>query len=365
MMTGVSGLPKQIQVYINRANELEKADPLIAYFCKLYVVEEILEKGLHQTNEDIMKFAMGLLDDIENTKSGDDDSIAGIIKDKETSISYVLAFCNKIFANSLQQITNHKSSKSTAQSFLAFVNLIDLLKLWKEDYQYLVVNEEIPKKIKYAKFHAARIIKAIKKGEDPNDYDPPELDLSKELNKGGDNVGDNAGDDAGDNAGDNADVADDMIESRTSLDEPHFPESEKNPKTNKLGLPEPPKSKPSGQTKTDSDLVDNTPEDIPQFIDEEPETELPSVPSFIDDSPPPSSPQSPQPPKPKPKPRQQKTEKLQKQINVDEILESSEIYTKAQKHAKFAISAMNYEDKTTAVRELQNAILSLEQLRDD
>lgn len=56
--------------------------------------------------------------------------------------------------------------RQTADTFLAAGTFLELLQIWGP------LEPEIASKIKYAKFHALRIAKAIKAGEDPNQSNP-------------------------------------------------------------------------------------------------------------------------------------------------------------------------------------------------
>ena len=59
-----------------------------------------------------------------------------------------------------------KVTKQTADTFLAAAAFLELLQIWG------ALETEITQKIKFAKFHALRIVKAIKAGEDPNLSNP-------------------------------------------------------------------------------------------------------------------------------------------------------------------------------------------------
>ncbi|GMF51225.1 unnamed protein product [[Candida] boidinii] len=61
---------------------------------------------------------------------------------------------------------------------MASVVFMNLLKLWNP-----IFTEEIEMKIKYAKFHAARILKAYRSNQNPNDYIPPEEEQEEQEDK--------------------------------------------------------------------------------------------------------------------------------------------------------------------------------------
>lgn len=60
----------------------------------------------------------------------------------------------------------NKASRQTADTFQASATFLDLLQIWGQ------IDPDIVAKIKYAKYHALRIAKAIKAGEDPNLSNP-------------------------------------------------------------------------------------------------------------------------------------------------------------------------------------------------
>lgn len=291
---------------------------------------------------------MELLDDIENFKQvNQEDEIKDIINDKSSSILYIVGFGDKIFNNSLKQIKQHVSNKSTALSFLASVNFYELIKLWPDQDVYEM--NELMKKIRYAKFHAARILKSLRKGEDPNEYDPPEFELKDEPEvpfkpeeestpAGLPNMEDDDDDD--DNLGlpKVPQFIDDEPNKKQDQDQEPELSKEKSPSPS-FKLPEPPKSKPGAAIDVDPEPI--TPRESTPKVNEPSSSSSRSLsqPIIKDNS----------------------TKPVTK-FDVSQIIESGEIYNKAQKHAKFAISAMNYEDKETALKQLKEAIALLDQL---
>ncbi|KAH3684806.1 hypothetical protein WICPIJ_004221 [Wickerhamomyces pijperi] len=333
-----AALSKDIITYITRSNELETPEPLISYFCKLYAVEQILNLGLHTGDDSISTFAMVLLDSIESFKANPENSeLVEIINDKETSIAYVISFANSIFKNSLNQIVNQKSTKGTAMSLLTSTQFFKLLSLWSDRYEELEESEQLTKKVKYAKFHASRILKAFKNGENPNDYIPPVNDTET-----GDLLKEESFSPNVEQTGSNATAtpsAADISKSTESL-----PLVDK-PEVDELGLPSAPKS-----------IGDDKEDDIPLFVDEETQTDEPPV--FV-------LPSTPQEIKTSSEAMTHKTpEPEHHEIDVNQIIETGEVYAKATKHSKFAISAMNYEDTKTAIKELEAAISLLKTLKE-
>lgn len=72
----------------------------------------------------------------------------------------------------------NKASRQTADTFQASATFLDLLQIWGQ------MEPEIVAKSKYAKYHALRIAKAVKAGEDPNLSNPkiePEEEVLQQL----------------------------------------------------------------------------------------------------------------------------------------------------------------------------------------
>ncbi|KAK6815757.1 hypothetical protein PG987_016523 [Apiospora arundinis] len=129
-----------ITPFVVRATQLEKAKPVIAYWCEYWVVNQILAKQLHSTDDDCLQFTMALMDKLEQTKSeqaGNDailDDMAG--------------------------------KAQTAVTFEAAATFFHLVNIWGPP------DAETEQKIKFAKWNAARILRAIKEGKDPNESNP-------------------------------------------------------------------------------------------------------------------------------------------------------------------------------------------------
>ena len=80
--------------------------------------------------------------------------------------AYVEQFGNETFARADNAVRANKASRQTADTFQASATFLDLLQIWG------AIDPEIVAKIKFAKYHALRIAKAVKAGEDPNLSNP-------------------------------------------------------------------------------------------------------------------------------------------------------------------------------------------------
>lgn len=84
-------------------------------------------------------------------------------------------FALETFQRADNAVKVNKASRQTADTYQASATFLELLEIWG------ALDVEIQKKVKYAKYHALRIAKALKAGEDPNLSNPqpePEADES-------------------------------------------------------------------------------------------------------------------------------------------------------------------------------------------
>ncbi|KAK9477596.1 Vta1 like-domain-containing protein [Lipomyces japonicus] len=291
---------KFISTYIARARELERADPVISYYCKYYAIEEALAAKVHQTDPIAAEYVTNLLDvveqDKENLKEHD------TITDEVVGQAYVEKFATRVFANADKDIQNKTTTKATALNLLAAASFLELLKLFGQPD--LVIRDQI----KYAKYHAARIIKAITAGKDPNDYDPrpPSPQPSQEQQE---------------------------IESDNVL-------AVTNEQVKNLSVDEQPQFSPSSPRAASSQISPSAPASSSAENIYRQHAATPSAPFSVD----------------APLQGYHHEQKHVSKQDVQQIMDEAERFSLAQKHSKYAISALNYEDVDTAVKELRTAL---------
>ncbi|ANB15449.1 Vta1p [Sugiyamaella lignohabitans] len=344
---------KFIQSLMSRAAELATHDPIMSYYCKLHAVQQILATNLHLEDSEVENFATALLDNIEAVKSSASENTAAVINDDVTGEVYVENFALKIFDKADKDVRNKTTVKTTASTFLAAATFLDILKVFQSP-----LDTEIAGKIKYAKYHATRIIKAFKAGEDPNEYDAPEDvdETQQELSAGLEDQ-----DNLPTRSEETVSNEPEFGEQTNSTDEP----LDLGPQS--LDLPSAPPVLPSAPPGIPA--RPNLPS-APVSFSSGTSAVLPSAPSSrpIEAVPNPTPSPPPQPPVPSgptvhpPGPANNSTShgpSLSK-ADVQKILDQTEIVSSAQKHAKFAISALNYDDTATAIKELRTALDLLE-----
>lgn len=104
------------------------------------------------------------MDKLEKYKA--ENSTNETITDDVVAKAYVEEFALDTFKRADEAQRANKVTKQTADTFIAASTFLDLLHIWGE------LDKETMTKSKFAKFHAARILKAFKAGEDPNATNP-------------------------------------------------------------------------------------------------------------------------------------------------------------------------------------------------
>ncbi|WPK23864.1 hypothetical protein PUMCH_001114 [Australozyma saopauloensis] len=395
-------LDKDVTPYINRSIELNDANPVVSYYCKLYVLEHILTLKQHLDNKEVEIFTISLLDETEQTKnSQDDEALRTVLNSRQLSLNAVFVFAFKIFNSCLEDLSNYDgvSKAKIGSKIKAALNFWSLLLLFSNEKEETVdyanttggqckTAEEFAgfckEKQKALKFQLSRLIKnEIPVKADDDDELERELEFltfKSEQDKGIDDVGE-INEEAFTEDSDIPETAPAGPTKNEKKDDlSALPPSSNNgfngldfDDTEDFSLPGAPKFLPG------DDSADFKLPGAPKFLpdDNDGEFKLPGAPKFLPDDDlshinkkssivvfsPDEQPKSsaPPPPAPKPKPEPPAPARVESnklpavhvtKENLSSILDFSEQITKIQKHAKFAISALNYEDLETAEKEL-------------
>ncbi|KAJ5654654.1 hypothetical protein N7490_001657 [Penicillium lividum] len=156
-----------------RAAQIEKVKPVIAYWCNYHIVNQIIERGLHNSSDEIKSYTMDLMDKLEQFKTENPENET--VTDSVAANAYVEQFGVEVFNRAQAAMTANKVTKQTGDTFLAAATFLELCQMWGD------MDPEIAGRIKFAKYHAIRITKAIKAGEDPNDSNPPPKEEEEEA----------------------------------------------------------------------------------------------------------------------------------------------------------------------------------------
>ncbi|KAK3300637.1 Vta1 like-domain-containing protein [Chaetomium fimeti] len=140
-----------------------------------WAVNQILAKQLHTTDEGILNYTTNLMDKLEQTKS--EHATEDAITDDLAGQAYVEQFAQETLDRAERVVNANRVTQQTATTFDAAATFFHVANIWGP------VDQETQQKIKYAKWNAARIAKAIRDGNDPNESNPrheeapqPELD---------------------------------------------------------------------------------------------------------------------------------------------------------------------------------------------
>ncbi|KAK0630278.1 Vta1 like-domain-containing protein [Bombardia bombarda] len=146
-----------------KAAQLQTAKPIVAYWC--------MSCQLHLTGEDILHYTTNLMDKLEQTKAkyADEDAIL----DDAAGQAYVEQFAQETLDRAERVVKANRVTQQTASTFDAAATLFHLVNIWGTP------DQETQQKIKYAKWNAARIVKAIKDGKDPNESNPKQEEIQQ------------------------------------------------------------------------------------------------------------------------------------------------------------------------------------------
>ncbi|GAB1310651.1 Vacuolar protein sorting-associated protein VTA1 [Madurella fahalii] len=147
-----------------KAAQLQNVKPIMAYWCEYWVVNQILAKQLHTVDEEILAYTTALMDRLEQTKAeyANEDAIM----DDTAGQAYVEQFAQETLDRAERVVKANRVTQQTATTFDAAATFFHVVNVWGP------ADQETQQKIKYAKWNAARIVKAIKEGKDPNESNP-------------------------------------------------------------------------------------------------------------------------------------------------------------------------------------------------
>ncbi|OSC99459.1 DUF605-domain-containing protein [Trametes coccinea BRFM310] len=153
---------KSVTPYLQRADELIAKEPVIAYWCAYYAAQQGISLKVKDANA--RHFLLELLNLLENMKAelGANDAV----HDEPASAAYVENFALRVFAAADNEDRKGSATRNTARKFLAAANFLELLRVFESDKAGIDL-PSIEEKIKYAKWKAADISKALREGRQP------------------------------------------------------------------------------------------------------------------------------------------------------------------------------------------------------
>ncbi|EPE09509.1 hypothetical protein F503_07285 [Ophiostoma piceae UAMH 11346] len=187
-----------------RAEQLHSVKPIIAYWCNVRSMQQILahrkeetdgnkekvtllENRNHQNadaedvqmihtwsgDQEIEKYAEVILGSLESFKETHGEEKA-VVEDEIAQL-YIEQFAQETLDRAQRVVNANKVTATTANTFDAAATFFGLVNIWDAP------DPETLRKIKYAKWNARRILKAYKDGLDPNDSNPKPEDLPEDI----------------------------------------------------------------------------------------------------------------------------------------------------------------------------------------
>ncbi|KAK4055700.1 hypothetical protein OIV83_000246 [Microbotryomycetes sp. JL201] len=163
----MSQLPPELKAlspYLARAKELATVEPVISYWCTYYALQQAIE--IESKDADSNAYLLSLMDKLEQASLALP-WMKEQLKDKDTvtddaaASAYVENFAIKVFAQADNEDRAGKSSRMTAKKFLAAANFLEILGVFGD------MSGEISEKIKYSKWKASDISKSLREGKKP------------------------------------------------------------------------------------------------------------------------------------------------------------------------------------------------------
>ncbi|KAJ2816367.1 hypothetical protein GGI24_005743 [Coemansia furcata] len=147
---------KLVEPYIQRAQETKAVDPVVSYFCKYYAARLAITSN---SSNDRDTYLAQLLDQLEAEKQsiGDHESM----RDDTAAAAHVTSFALRVFARADTEDREGRASKVTAKTFIVASQFLQVLASFGE------VPPDVAEKIKYAKWRAMEILKAAREGRAP------------------------------------------------------------------------------------------------------------------------------------------------------------------------------------------------------
>lgn len=281
--------------------------PVISYYLKLYAAELILNEK--ERDGEATELVMSLLDDVESFKNEvNDEGTKILLNEKDKALAFVLNLAMSIYNGILVQIQDDRINDDIGKGLWCCIDLFQCCKHIWADSMDAIVKEQCDKRIKHSKYYLMK----LKRGQLQSDKKPQETTSEPT------------------NSNPLSEVEDEIPNFVEDLeDQPLFEE----PKDSEIAQ----QHGPSPSLK-----VDESVEKLKQL-------ESPEVPIKL------------------PTPEPIKLESPKPAVRHDvatlkEIMSREHRIQKAQRSAKYAISALNYDDIVTAKAELLQAFKLLEDL---
>ncbi|XP_068932979.1 vacuolar protein sorting-associated protein VTA1 homolog isoform X1 [Petaurus breviceps papuanus] len=284
---------KSVQHHLRTAQEHDKRDPVVAYYCRLYAMQTGMK--IDSKTPECRKFLSKLMDQLEALKKqlGDNEAITQEI----VGCAHVESYALKMFLYADNEDRAGRFHKNMIKSFYTASLLIDVLTVFGE------LTDENMKHRKYARWKATYIHNCLKNGETPQ---AGPVGMDEESN-----------DEENEEAGTSPQPTHPPQRSSSAYDPSNMPSS------SYTGIQIPPGAHAPA----------NTPAEVPHSTGVTGSTIQPTTQNIpaIDPA-------------------------LFSTMSIGDVRLTPEDFARAQKYCKYAGSALQYEDVSTAVQNLQKAL---------
>ncbi|KAJ7557949.1 hypothetical protein O6H91_04G017600 [Diphasiastrum complanatum] len=158
---------KLLLPFLQRAKELQKHDPLVAYYCRLYAMERGLKIPAKERTKATNALLVSLMNQLEKDKK--------VVKLSPDDQLYVEGFALNVFAKADKQDRAGHADLETAKTFYAASLFFEVL------HQFGEIQPDIEQKQKYSVWKAADIRKAISEGQKPQPGPPAGDQIYQQL----------------------------------------------------------------------------------------------------------------------------------------------------------------------------------------
>lgn len=159
----MSKLPPElakIKPFLVRGIEMEKANPIVSYYCNLYALQQTIKQAKATPTPEIQNYARSLFEMVEKRKA----EIGDLSNGKEEFENFVVF----LFCAADNEDRKTGSTKDTAKKFLVLSHFIEVMNVFDE------LPPDWEEKRKYSKWKANDILRAIKEGRVPTPGGPNE-----------------------------------------------------------------------------------------------------------------------------------------------------------------------------------------------
>ena len=146
---------RQVKPFLARADEMESRNPLVSFYCRVYVAEQLVELRKEETIDGLDMILLQVMDAAERVKA----TIPGGVP--EDGPKQMEDFALFVFTGADDEDRTGTITEKTARRFYAAALFLDILEQFGE------LAPDVQEKLTYSKYKAGYIMKCLKAGETP------------------------------------------------------------------------------------------------------------------------------------------------------------------------------------------------------